>query len=674
MILPPSGIEASGDEASLADATDRFFRPDGGLAAACRGEPFPYEPRPQQRQMAAAVAAALARGRHLMVEAGTGVGKSFAYLVPLILATRERNAKAVVSTWTISLQEQLYQKDIPFLRRHLGEPFEAALVIGRSNYLCRRRLARAIAGAATLFGDEEARWLRRLAEWATEAKGGTLQEMPRQPPPAVWDAVCAEQETCRSRDCEHASGCFFMRARRRAHAADLLVVNHHLLMADLALRLTRRPVLPEYAALVLDEAHQLEDAASDHFGIHLTEYAVERLIWRLWRPDTRRGLLASLRAAAACHAAEAAKEATTRLFAELEDVAPAEGQSARRLAKPPAVETAAVERLRDLAGELQELAKGQDDPDTQGEIRQAMMRALGLAEWLETFLSQSAGDQVYWTERTGRRRRLALRSAPIEVGPLLRMALFEQGPPVVLTSATMAVGGTFDFFISRLGVGECDTLSVGSPFDHARQMRILLPRRMPDPNAADFTDAAADAIEWLAAANGGSTFALFTNAAQMRRVAGRIRPGLEHRGLTLLVQGEGTPRHQMLEQFKAGKGMVLLGLDSFWMGVDVRGDALSQVIIARLPFSVPDDPVVQARIERIEARGGDPFREFSLPAAVIKFRQGVGRLIRTATDTGRVVVLDRRLIEKWYGRWFLQSLPDCPLETIEMPAGGEPTG
>jgi len=647
-----------------------FFRRDGGFEIGCGGEPFPYEHRPQQVRMAEAVAAALAGGRHLAVEAGTGVGKSFAYLAPLILAAVERRRRAIVSTCTISLQEQLMSKDIPFLRDHLGVEFSAVLAKGRSNYLCRRRLARTIGALPQLFDSGALRILEEIRERADRGDSdGSLQSLSVQPPVHVWESICAEADNCRGPRCREYRSCFLMRARRALAAADVIVANHHLLFSDLGLRAEDAGFLPEYDAVTLDEAHAVEDIAGEHFGLRLSHFAVDRFLRRLLHPDKDKGLLA------VCRNAEAA--ATVRrlwdVAASLFDALRAAGrltaaESQRRLASPPEVSTDAPSLLRLLSRQLIAAAEETEDDDIGDELRQSARRAMGLDKQLSAFLSQSLDDHVYWMELEGSRRQLVLHSAPIEVAPILRAALFEAVPSVIMTSATLAVNGSLDYFLGRVGAEGSEGLAVGSPFDFGRQMRLLIPDKMPDPtDDVRFPTAVARAVMFFTRASRGRAFVLFTSATLLRTVADMIRGPLERDGLGLLVQGEGLPRHRMLEEFRAGDGMVLLGLDSFWMGVDVRGDALSNVILVRLPFAAPDQPVIRARMDRIRERGGDAFRQYSLPEAVIKFRQGVGRLVRTATDTGTVVVLDRRIAGKWYGRWFARSIPECPVEIVSVP-------
>lgn len=651
----------------LRGPTEDFFRAGGRLQKACAGETFPYEPRPQQAAMAMAVAAALEDRHHLTVEAGTGVGKSFAYLVPCILTALRCGKPAVVSTYTISLQEQLMFKDVPFLQQHLGQPFNAVLVKGKGNYLCLRRLARAEKMGADLFRAGETEQLRRLRAWAETTDDGSLQSLKEQPPSSLWSAVCVEEGNCLGAKCPDMRRCFFMRARRRMQEGHLLIVNHHLLMSDLALRLSKSGFLPEYDQVVLDEAHQLENVAGEHLGVRLSQYAFDHWMRRLYVPETNKGLLALLRAGDAANGIVRLREEVDRFFEAVRGMARLDERSPRRIETPLPLETATAAHLTELLNAVRKLAEGVEDEDLKSELTAACRRGADLRTEFDAFLHQTMDDHVYWTALEGRRQQTVLYSAPIEVGPILREQFFAEIPTVVLTSATLAVNDSLDYYCARIGLEDGERLCVGSPFDYARQMRIEIPTRMPDPNDADaYVPAVKKAVMHFVGKTRGSAFVLFTSAQLMRRVAEAVRDDLLAAKHRLLVQGEDLARHAMLEAFIATPGSVLFGLDSFWMGVDVRGDALRNVIITRLPFAVPDQPLIKARMDRITERGGDAFKEYSLPEAVIKFRQGVGRLIRTATDEGIVVILDRRIAQKWYGRWFLKSLPDTPVEQVDI--------
>lgn len=669
-MIAPIQNGSPADPCPLGEQAAALFQPGGALAAGAQGD-FEYEARPQQVDMARAVAEALDAKRHLIVEAGTGVGKSLAYLVPLILHAKRTGTRTLVSTHTISLQEQLVGKDLPLLQDRLGTAFRAVLVKGRSNYLCLRRLARARGHQRELFADGVAAELERIRAWADETEDGSVQELRRPPAPEAWSAVCAEHGNCMGGKCPERKRCFLFRARARMQDADLLIANHHLLFSDLALRREGASFLPDVAAIVMDEAHTVEAAASEHLGIRLSPNGFEYWLRRLFAPDSGKGLLGYLRAGPAAQTVTRLWDAVAELF---HDVARVAGLGARdgliAVAAPLAVESAVPELLRELSGRLGALIEelADQDEDSRAELRHLRGTGIALGGMLESFLAQSLPDQVYWIEREGKRRQPVLHSAPIEVAPVLRDVLFKPIPSVTLTSATLAVGGRLEYCRGRLGVGaDAALLCLGSPFDHARQMRLHVAANAPDPKDKDaFAEAVAKGVLRWALKTKGRAFALFTSDELLKRTAAALRGPLEQAGLVLLAQGEGLARRAMLDVFRKNEGYVLFGLDSFWMGVDVRGDALSNVILTRLPFAVPDHPVVAARLKRIKDNGGDPFKEYSLPEAVLKFRQGFGRLIRSQTDEGIVVVLDSRLLTKWYGRVFLRSLPECPVDTFEL--------
>lgn len=669
-MIAPIQSGAGVDPRPLREVAVAAFAPGKALAGGPMGE-FAYEARPQQVEMARAVADALEAKRHLVVEAGTGVGKSLAYLVPLILHAKRTNTRVMVSTHTISLQEQLIGKDLPLLKERLGIAFRAVLVKGRMNYLCLRRLARARSHQRELFGEDVAEDLERIRAWADSTEDGSVQEMRRQPSPEAWNAVCAEPGNCLGPKCPERKRCFLQRARSQMHQADLLVANHHLLFSDLALRREGAGFLPDVAAVVMDEAHTVEDTASDHLGIRLSPYGFEHWLRRLFTPDTGKGLLGYLRAGPAAQTVTRLWDAVANLFHELPR---ATGLPAREGLKtvpgPLGLDTEVLNLLQELSGRLGTLIEdlAEQDEESRAELRGLRGQGVSMGQMLEAFLGQSLPDQVYWVEREGKRRQVVMHSAPIEVAPMLGEILFGPLPSVILTSATLAVGGRLEYCRDRLGAGErCDQLCLGSPFDHARQMRLHVAVNAPDPKDKEaFAAAVAKGVLRWSLKTKGRAFALFTSDELLKRTVETLRGPLEEAGLTVLAQGHGMARRTLLETFRKNEGFVLFGLDSFWMGVDVRGDALSNVILTRLPFAVPDHPVVAARLKRIKERGGDPFKEYSLPEAVLKFRQGFGRLIRSQTDEGIVVVLDSRLLTKWYGRVFLRSLPECPVDTFEL--------
>jgi len=666
-----------------------------------------FEDRQSQRDLTAHLTDAYNDGGVLLLEAGTGVGKSFAYLVPALAWAKANKERTVVSTNTINLQEQLVGKDLPFLADALGDDEYRptfALLKGWRNYLCRARLDSAVRSQQSLLEPAKHDELIQLTAWASHTSDGSIADLPTPPTSEVWDEVAAEPDLCPRLRCRHFDRCFVFQARRRAAQADVVVVNHHLLAADLSVRQAsdnwdEAAVLPAYRRLIIDEAHHLEDVAAHHLGRQVSSRGVARLLNRLERNG--KGLLPSLmrdlasatdllsRASldllrerllpAAAESRRASEALFLRIFALLEASGPGPLRLDDDFARHPIWEeglerelAATLMAFNSLKEHMETVADRLAQVDLTESRNRLLLECRGVIRRLES-VSDALGavlrparqrvPDVRWIERTGPQGRTAqLAAVPLDLAPLLRELLFDRLETVALTSATLAAGGEFEFFASRVGLaGEDSPVTVQeifpSPFDFAEQCLLGVPDDVPDPreDPAGHDAAVADVVQDLAWASDGGIFVLFTSHAQLRRTAAALQPVLGSR-FPILVQGDGS-RDLLLRRFREAGNAILLGTDSFWEGVDVPGRALRGLVLAKLPFKVPSEPITAARLERLAEQGEDGFFGYLLPHAALKLKQGFGRLIRSAADVGVVVLLDPRVVNRRYGMALLEGLP-----------------
>jgi ATP-dependent DNA helicase DinG len=643
-------------------AVDGLLGPDGPIA---RRLPD-FEVRPQQLELARAIERAFAQRRHLIAEAGTGTGKSFAYLLPAAVHADRHQGEGpvVVSTRTIALQEQLEHKDLPFLHAVLPFEWSSVTAIGRNNYVCLRRMQLAEREQHLFENPERHAQLRTIVDWSLATKDGTKQDLPFPPMPEVWEEVQAEHGNCLQRACKHYNQCHWQRARRRMQTAQVLVVNHALYMADLALRIAGASYLPAHRVVIFDEAHHLERVATESLGLRAGASTVAWHLRRIHGRRSERSLLARHGSAAAHLLWEEAHQHNEAFFADLHERLARADQREGLALREELLDEPLTPVLRALSTELASAAVRTDEVDAQMELQ---ARANGLDALCATLRALCVPNPaaetplVRWLEPS--RHGALLCGAPLDVSHALRQHLFAarhgDGPTAILTSATLGTpdDASFAWLRRQLGIDDADTLRVGSPFDYDRAVRMVIPEAMPDPtDGAGFRSAVADQCLQHVLANGGRALVLCTSWELVRALAGALRPALAAAGLELLVQGE-APLARLLEHKRASPTSVLVGTDSLWEGIDVPGDALTLLVITRLPFASPGHPLTQARMAMLKAQGRDPFADHSLPEAILKFRQGFGRLIRGSRDHGTVVVLDPRVRTKLYGRRFLAALP-----------------
>jgi ATP-dependent DNA helicase DinG len=636
---------------------ENYLGEEGILSTRLEG----FEFRPQQVDMAATVAEAFGNAKHLIVEAGTGTGKSLAYLIPAILWAVENNKKVVISTYTKTLQHQVLNHDIPFLRDKLGIAFRYALCMGNENYLSLRRLKRSAQAGLFTKSDEENQW-DGIFNWAEETETGFRSDLPFEVLPQVWEEVGRQKDLCLGKSCETHSSCFYFKARKKWFGAHLLIVNHHLFFANVA---NAGAVLPAFDAVVFDEAQNLEEAATQFLGLEISNSSLIYFLDRLHNPRTKRGLLTRIDNDSVPHLRKlvmAVRQAADVFFTKLLEEY---GKKDRvlRFYKPPLLDNGIYVPLEALREALKSLEGGLHSEEDRVDVSSAAERCFEFNNALSAILSQHMRGYVYWLEISQKKRfhRVVMRGVPIHVAEELHAQVFDKIDRIVMTSATLTTFKGFGFIKERIGFKPDKELSLEAPFDYPSQALLYVPDDLPEPGdeAGVYVEGISNRCRELIEASGGKAFILFTSYALLNQVYERLDE-LQFK-FPLIRQGE-MPTVQMIKKFKE-RPSVIFGTNSFWQGVDIPGDALQSVIITKLPFDVPKEPLTEARIEELRRQHIDPFRNYQIPRAIIQLKQGFGRLIRKKTDTGVVSILDSRMRRRGYGKQFIASLPSCPVTT-----------
>ena len=637
----------------LVDRVKGYFSGNGILSKNMPG----FEYRPQQVEMAEAVARSLAYGEHLIVEAGTGTGKSLSYLVPSILWALENNKKIVISTYTKTLQQQILLNDIPLIRQKLGLDFRYSLCMGHENYLSLRRLKRASqAGMFTRPGYETQ--LQQIFDWAGTTPSGLKNDLSFEPMAEVWEDVGRQKDLCMGKNCESYNACFYFKERRKWFSSQLLIVNHHLFFANVA---NRGAVLPRFDAVVFDEAQNLEEAATTVLGLEISNSGLIYHLDRLFHPRTRRGILGRIQHESVGEVLKLVQNARAAVGTFFDKIFEDYGREDRvlRFYNPVLMDNNIYVPMKDLHEGLKTLEGVLGSEEDRLEVSAAANRCFEFNNTLSAFLNQNFDRYVYWLEIVQRKRfpRAVLRGVPIQVAEELNQQVFAQIDRMVLTSATLTTQSNFEFIKERIGYQPNREKVLDSPFDHRAQVLLYVPRDLPEPGdeVERYVEGVACRARELIQITEGKTFILFTSYAVMNRVYVKLE--FMRKDYQLLKQGDIPPR-QMIQRFKETPS-VIFGTSSFWQGVDIPGEALKSVIITKLPFDVPSEPLTEARLEDLKKKSINPFVHYQIPRAIIQLRQGFGRLIRKKTDTGVVSILDTRLVSRGYGKQFIDSLPSC---------------
>lgn len=660
-----------------------FFSEEGILAA--NYENFEY--RSQQQEMSGFIFETLEKNLHTFIEAPTGIGKSFAYLVPAIYYAKKNDKKVIVSTYTINLQEQLINKDIPFLQKVLPVEFKAKLLKGRNNYLCPKRLAHAMESSNTLFETDEKLSLEKIYEWSKRTKDGTRSDINFEVNEIVWDSVCSERGICTTKTCGgENTKCFYQKAKSELADSDVIIVNHHLFFTLFdGVSDDKDGYLYRNDFIIFDEAHTVEQVATDHIAPFLSREMMKYHLLKLYNQQKKKGFLLTLPSLHIQMIIQNLLDLNGSFFHRLKhnlfsmNDGKLESLTARVYEKN-IEENILKSELDNLLKNLKALRPACKDEIMENELNEFIIRFSEFNYILEDFLEQKKNDKedssgkdkeyVYWVELSSARpdSNVKICSSPIDISDYFRQNIFRPNNSCILTSATLTINGNFNYFKQRLGAEGVSELKLSSPFDFSRQVKIYIPKNIPSPsknNGSFYEEGLKDWIRHFIKKTDGKALVLFTNSYLLKNIGKELKEELAEDEIEVLMQGSGMSRSILLKHFKSNVNSVLLGLDSFWMGVDVPGEALSNLIITRLPFQVPSHPVVQAKMEFIDRNGGNSFFEYSLPEAILKFRQGIGRLIRHKTDNGIIAILDSRIITKSYGKYFLNSIDECEVEVVE---------
>lgn len=652
-----------------------FFSPDGVLSG--HFENFEY--RESQLKMAVSVLDALENKSHIFIEAPTGIGKSFAYLVPAIYFAKKYSKKAVISTHTINLQEQIIFKDIPLLKKLLSFNFEANLLKGKNNYICPKRMKKIYENANSMFEDEQIITIEKLYQWSRYTKDGTLSDLNFSVHPDVWNSVCAEVNVCTNKTCGdiNKTECFFQRAKYRLASSDVVILNHYLFFSLLntSSKDEKEGYLFLNDFLIFDEGHTLEDAAAELAVPKISREMIKYQLLRLYNERKKRGFLTNFPALQTLPIVQNLLDINQYFFHEIKQIFFRRGNDkydrlTKRIYEKDFTANLLKVEINNLIKNLKELKKFAKTETDENEISDFIIRFAEFNFIIDDFIGMKRNDCVYWVELSSNAvdTNIWLCASPIDISDFLRERIFKECNTAVLTSATMSINDSFEYYKKRLGGENADELKLPTQFNFYRQVKMYIPsdnKLTPQKETnSSYQESMKNWIEYFINLSGGKALVLFTNAQILKVIGYELRNKLKENGINLLMQGEGISRKNLLDAFKGDINSVLFGLESFWLGVDVPGESLSNLIITRLPFLVPDHPLIQARLEYIEEKGGNSFLEYSLPEAILKFRQGIGRLIRNKNDEGIIVILDNRIISKPYGKYFINSVDECPVEVL----------